>query len=81
MQGTEPGSPDGMKVDQQGNIYCTGPSGIWIIDPGGKYLGCIRLPEMPSNFAWGDADWKTLYITARTSIFRIKLLVSGKAVP
>ncbi len=81
MQGTEPGSPDGMKVDQQGNIYCTGPGGIWIINSSGKYLGRILMSEMPSNFAWGDTDWKTLYITARTSIYRIKLLVPGKPVP
>ncbi len=81
MQGTEPGSPDGMKVDQQGNIYCTGPGGIWIINSNGKYLGRILMSEMPSNFAWGDSDWKTLYITARTSIYRIKLLVPGKPVP
>jgi gluconolactonase len=70
-----------MKVDQQGNIYCTGPGGVWIINSSGKYLGRILMPEMPSNFAWGDPDWKTLYITARTSIYRIKLLVPGKPVP
>lgn len=81
MQAPEPGAPDGMKVDQQGNIYCTGPGGVWIIEPAGKCLGRIALPEMPSNFAWGDSDWKTLYITARTSVYRIKLLVAGKAVP
>jgi gluconolactonase len=64
MEGDEPGSPDGMKVDKEGNVYCTGPGGIWVISPDGKALGSIKVPEMASNFAWGDSDWKTLYITA-----------------
>ncbi len=79
MQTQERGAPDGMKVDQQGNVYCTGPSGIWIIEPGGKYLGRIIMPEMPANFAWGDSDWKTLYVTARTSIYRLRLNIPGVA--
>lgn len=81
MKAPEPGGPDGMKVDRQGNIYCTGPGGIWIIEPGGKCLGRIMMPEIPANFNWGDADWQTLYITARTSIYRLKLAVAGIAVP
>ena len=81
MQGEEPGATDGMKVDQQGNIYCTGPGGFWIMEPGGKCLGRITLPELPSNFNWGDPDWKTFYITARTSVYRMKLAVAGIAVP
>jgi gluconolactonase len=79
MKAPEPGVPDGMKVDQQGNIYCTGPGGFWIIEPGGKCLGRIMMPESPSNFNWGDSDWKTLYITARTSIYRLRLNVPGIA--
>jgi gluconolactonase len=79
MKAPEPGAPDGMKVDQQGNVYCTGPGGVWIINSGGKYLGRIILPEMPANFAWGDSDWKTLYITARTSIYRLRLNIPGIA--
>jgi len=78
MQAPEPGAPDGMKVDLQGNIYCTGPGGVWIINPDGKCLGRIPLPEMPSNFAWGERDWQTLYITARPSIYRIRPLIPGR---
>jgi gluconolactonase len=77
MQGAEPGAPDGMKVDQQGNIYCTGPGGIWIAGSSGRYLGRILMPEQPANFGWGDADWRSLYITARTSIFKLRFKVPG----
>lgn len=68
--------PDGMKVDQQGNIYATGPGGLWVFSPDGKHLGTIKLPEPPSNCNWGD-DGKTLYITAVTSVYRIKVGVAG----
>jgi len=71
------GVPDGMKIDQNGNWYSTGPSGIWIFSPDGKLLGTIRPPEVPANLHWGDADSKTLYITARTGLYRIKLSVAG----
>ena len=81
MHGAEPGAPDGMKVDQQGNVYCTGPGGIWIMEPSGKCLGRISMPEQPANFAWGDPDWRTLYIAARSSIYRLRLAVAGIAVP
>jgi len=74
---TEDGLPDGMKVDQQGNVYGTGPGGIWIISPAGKHLGTIKPPEVPANCAWGDADGKTLYMTARTGLYRIRLKVAG----
>ena len=77
MKGTGAGVPDGMKVDQQGNVYCTGPGGIWIMEPSGKCLGKILMPEQPANFGWGDADWRTLYITARGSIYRLRLLAPG----
>jgi len=80
MQASEEGVPDGMKVDRQGNIYSTGPGGLWIINPGGNCLGRIVLPELPANMAWGDSDWKTLYITARTSVYRMRLAVAGVAV-
>jgi gluconolactonase len=68
--------PDGMKVDSQGNIYATGPGGIWVIAPDGKHLGTIKVPEPPANCAWGD-DSKTLYITAVTGLYRIHLNVAG----
>ncbi len=71
------GVPDGMKVDRQGNIYGTGPGGVWIITPQGKHLGTIVVPEIPANLAWGDADGKTLYMTARTGLYRIRLNIEG----
>ena len=74
---TEDGGPDGMKVDQQGNVYGTGPGGIWIFSPAGKHLGTIKPPEVPANCAWGDADGKTLYMTAHTGLYRIRLKIAG----
>ena len=68
---------DGLKVDQQGNVYSTGPGGLWIISPGGKQLGLIKGPEDPHNMAWGDEDGKTLYITALTGIYRIRMNIAG----
>ncbi len=68
---------DGLKVDQQGNVYSTGPGGLWIILPGGKQLGLIKGPEDPHNMAWGDDDGKTLYITALTGIYRIRMNIAG----
>ena len=79
MKGEEPGAPDGMKVDTEGNIYCTGPGGIWIISPDGLHLGTIHFPELPANPCWGDKDWNTLYVTARTSVYRLRLLATGIA--
>ena len=77
MESPDQGSPDGMKVDREGNVYCTGPGGIWVFTPQGELLGRIIPPEQPANLAWGDADWQTLYITARTSVYRIRTLVPG----
>jgi len=71
------GVPDGMKVDRAGNIYATGPAGIMVFSPDAKLLGTIQLPEIPANLNWGDADGKTLYITARTSLYRIRMNVAG----
>jgi gluconolactonase len=68
---------DGLKVDQKGNVYSTGPGGLWIISPEGKQLGLIKGPEDPHNMAWGDDDGQTLYITALTGIYRIKMNVAG----
>jgi gluconolactonase len=75
----EPGEDalDGLKVDRQGNVYVTGPGGLWIISPDGKPLGIIKGPEDPHNMAWGDEDGKTLYITAQTGIYRIRLNIPG----
>jgi len=71
------GVPDGMKVDLAGNLFVTGPGGIWVWDPGGRHLGTILLPEQPANLAWGDADLGTLYITATTSVYRLKTTTRG----
>jgi len=80
--GEEPGGkgdgvPDGMKVDEQGNLYVTGPKGIWVWNPQGKHIGTIVLPEQPANLAWGDKDYRTLYITATTSVYRLKMKAQG----
>jgi gluconolactonase len=72
-----PGAPDGMKVDRLGNVYSTGPGGVWIFSPQGKALGTIVVPERTSNVNWGGADRKTLYITASSSIYRVTLKVPG----
>ena len=74
---TSPGTPDGMKVDQRGNVYSTGPGGIWVMTPQGRHLGTLVFPEQPANLAFGDADGKTLYVTARTSLYRVRLNVAG----
>ena len=74
---TADGLPDGMKIDQKGNLYCTGPGGVWIFSPAGKHLGTIQPPETPANLAWGDADGRTLYITARKGLYRIMLQIPG----
>ena len=71
------GVPDGMKVDVEGNVFCTGPGGIWVFDPSGRLLGRIVPPEQPANLAWGDADLKTLYITARTGLYRLRTKTGG----
>jgi len=71
------GGPDGIRVDKLGNIYGSGPSGVWIISPDGKHIGTIKVPERVSNVAWGEKDGMTLYITASTSVFRVRLSVAG----
>ena len=72
-----PGGPDGMKVDSLGNVYSTGPGGIWIFSPEGKPLGVILIPERTANLNWAGSDRKTLYITASSSIYRITLKIPG----
>jgi gluconolactonase len=73
----EDGLPDGMKVDERGNVYATGPGGVWVFSPEGKHLGTIKPPETPANCGWGD-DGKSLYMTAQTGLYRVKLAVAGK---
>jgi len=72
-----PGLPDGMKVDQKGNLYSAGPGGVLIFSPAGVHLGTLRLSEKVGNVAWGDNDGKALYITASSSIYRIRLMIPG----
>ena len=73
----EGGVTDGMKVDQKGNVYVTGPGGVWIFDVSGKHLGGIKTPEGATNLGWGESDWKTLYIVAKTSLYRIRCQIAG----
>ena len=76
----KPGAPDGLKVDRKGNVYSTGPGGIWVFSPSGAHIGTVEVPELPANCAWGDADFRSLYVTARTSVYRIRCRVSGAPV-
>jgi gluconolactonase len=68
---------DGLKVDAEGNLYVCGPGGVWVISPEGERLGLLELPEDPHNLAWGDADARTLYVTALTSVYRMRLGIPG----
>jgi gluconolactonase len=80
--GEEPGGkgdgvPDGIKVDKHGNLFVTGPKGIWVWDAKGNHLGTIVMPEQPANLNWGDKDYRTLYITATTSVYRLEMKTQG----
>ena len=80
--GAEPGGkhegvPDGMKVDKNGNLFVTGPKGIWVWDAKGNHLGTIVMPEQPANLTWGDKNYGTLYITATTSVYRLETNTTG----
>ena len=80
--GAEPGEPDegvpdGMKVDMDGNLYVTGPKGIWVWNANGQHIGTITLPEQPANLAWGNNDHGALYITATTSVYRLRTKTAG----
>ena len=77
MSSSADGSPDGMKVDTQGNVFCTGPGGVWVMNPAGHVLGRIIGDEQPANVGWGGEDWSTLFVTARTSLYRIRLNTTG----
>jgi gluconolactonase len=68
---------DGMKLDERGNVYVTGPKGVWIFAPDGEHLGVIEVPENVGNLNWGDDDWSTLYIPASTSVYRVRMKVAG----
>ena len=82
LRGDESGVPDGMKVDTEGNVYCGGAGGLWIMDPKGKKLGCIRHgAPATTNLAFGGADWKTLYFTSRNHLGCVNVKIPGIPVP
>jgi gluconolactonase len=68
---------DGMKLDERGNVYVTGPAGVWVFNPAGEHIGTIGVPEVVGNVNWGDDDWTTLYIPASTSVYRVRMKVAG----
>ena len=71
--------PDGMKCDQRGNIWVTAPGGVWVYAPAGDLLGKVRVPELVANLAWGGPDFRTLYLTATHSVYRVA--DQGRAAP
>jgi gluconolactonase len=71
------GNPDGLKVDTEGNVYITGGGGIWVLTAEGRHLGTIPMPKQPANLAFGDADARTLYVTACTSVYKLRVNVPG----
>ena len=79
-EGTGDGGCDGMKIDSEGNLYCTGPGGIHVYAPDATSLGVIHVPEVVANFTWGDDDLKTVYITASTSLYRTRVNIAGRAI-
>jgi sugar lactone lactonase YvrE len=75
------GVPDGMKVDLEGRVYCTGPGGCWVFDPAGTLIGIIRLPEYPANCAWGGPENQTMFFTANTSLYSLPMQTPGTRIP
>ena len=82
LGGARPGFPDGMKVDVEGNVYCGGSGGIWVIDRSGKHLGTIvNGAPLTTNLAWGGDDWKTLFFTTPSTLGSVRLKIPGVPVP
>ena len=73
------GVPDGMKVDRDGNLYATGPGGVWVVRPDGDVLGVVTTPEIAHNLTWGGRDRRTLFITAGESLYRLQTNAQGAA--
>lgn len=77
----EPGVPDGMKCDERGNVWCTGPGGVWIFDREGRHVATVRVPELVANLAWGGEDWRTLFLTASRSLYAVRTKVGPRREP
>lgn len=77
----EEGVPDGMKCDERGNVWVTGPGGVWVISPEGEHLGVIEVPENVGNIGWGGPGWRTLYMPSSTSLYRVKTKVASARLP
>ena len=77
----EKGIPDGMKCDERGNVWVTGPGGVWVISPEGGHLGTIHVPENVGNLTWGGEDWHTLFMPSSTSLYRIRTKVAPRREP
>jgi gluconolactonase len=77
----EEGIPDGMKCDERGNIWVTGPGGVWVISPEAEHLGVVEVPENVGNLGWGGADWKDLYMPSSTSLYRVRTKVASAKLP
>jgi len=80
-EGEEPGVPDGMKVDTLGRVFCTGPGGVWVFTPDGEHIGTIKFPEQAVNFAFGGPDLRTLFCCAHTSVYTLRVKISGQPHP
>jgi gluconolactonase len=77
----EEGIPDGMKCDERGNIWVTGPGGVWVISPGAEHLGTVEVPENVGNIGWGGSEWKELYMPSSTSLYRVRTKVASAKLP
>ena len=77
----ERGAPDGMKCDAKGNLWVTGPGGVWVYEPGGDLLGKVPVPEVAANLAWGGPDFRTLFLTASTSLYTVATKVGPRSEP
>ena len=77
----EKGIPDGMKCDEEGNIWVTGPGGVWVISAEGEHLGVIKIPENTGNLTWGGPDWNWLFIPSSTSLYRVKTKIGPRREP
>ena len=80
MASDDPGVPDGLKVDRQGNVFCTGPGGVWVCRATARCWGASSCPELPANLAWGE-DGSVLFLTARTSVYRLQTKTRGALLP